>query len=112
MQSRDEKLQLLRTLLLDYSYPEKRSLLMLREIDSLLTWALSEVIQPGLSSTFIEETLGPPHLMFGEKSDDTSDWFYPVLPTPTESTRASEWFICLTFRDGILHSIDRRGWIE
>jgi len=85
---------------------------MLREIDSLLTWALSEVIQLGLSSTAIESALGPPQLMFGEKSDETSDWFYPVLPTPLESTRASEWFICLTFRDGILHSIDRRGWVE
>lgn len=112
MQSRDEKLQLLRTLLLDYSYPEKRSPEMLREIDSLLTWALSEVIQPGSSSTAIENALGPPHLMFGEKSDETSDWFYPVLPTPIESTQASEWFICFRFRDGVLHNMDRRGWIE
>lgn len=112
MQSKDEKLSRLRTLLLDYSYPEKRSLEMLREIDSLLTWALSEVIQLGSTSTAMESALGPPHLMFGERTDETSDWFYPVLPTAPESLRASEWFICLTFRDGFLHSIDRRGWIE
>ena len=112
MQSRDEKLSLLRTLLLDYSYPEKRSPEMLREIDSLLTWAVSEVVHLGSTSIAIESALGPPHLMFGEKSDETSDWFYPVLPTPTESTRAAEWFVCLRFRDGIVYSIDRRGWIE
>jgi len=112
MQSRDEKLSRLRTLLLDYSYPEKRSPEMLREIDALLTWALSEVIQLGFTSTAIESALGPPHLMFGERTDETSDWFYPVLPTTPESLRASEWFICLTFRDGTLQSIDRRGWIE
>lgn len=112
MQSKDEKLSLLRTLLLDYSYPKKRSPEMLREIDSLLTWAVTEVIQPGSTFTAIESSLGPPHLMFGEKSDETSDWFYPILPTSTESTRASEWFMCLRFHDGVLSSIDRRGWIE
>ena len=112
MQSKNEKLLLLRTLLLDYSYPEKRYPEMLREIDSLLTWALSEVVQVGSSSTSIEEALGPPHLMLGEKSSGTSDWLYPVLPTANESTEASQWFVSLQFRDGKLHSIERRGWIE
>ena|SRR5215217_5884622 len=112
MQSRDEKLRLLRTLLLDYSYPEKRYPEMLREIDSLLTWALNEVIQVGSSSTSVEEALGPPHIMFGEKSSETSNWFYPVLPTASESPQASQWFASLEFDHGTLHSIDRRGWIE
>ena len=107
----DEKLRRLRTLLREYSYPEKRDSSTLREIDSLLVWALRKMIRVGLSSESVEGMLGKPHILIGEESVGTSHWLYPCLPTELEAERTPQWFFSLEFRDGILQSIERRGWI-
>lgn len=107
----DDKLHLLRSLLCDYSYPEKRKSGMLREIDSLLSWALSEAIRIGSSATSVEEMLGKPHILISEESSDTSHWLYPCFPTEPETARAPQWFFSLQFHQGTLQSIERRGWV-
>ena len=107
-----EKLRRLRTLLTDYSYPEKRTASMLREIDDMLSWALNELIKVGAASTSVEEMIGSPLILIGENSSGTSDWLYPCLPTEQEAARTPQWFFSLRFRDGTLQSIQRRGWID
>lgn len=107
----EKKLRRLRSLLVDYSYPEKRNSAMLREIDSLLSWALKEVIRIGSSSAAIEETLGKPHILIGDESSQTSRWLYPCIPTEPEVARNPKWFYSLQFNDGVLQLIERLGWI-
>jgi hypothetical protein len=107
----EEKLRRLRSLLVDYSYPEKRSSGMLREIDSLLSWALNKVIKIGFTATSVEETLGKPHILIGDESSPTSRWLYPSIPTEPEAARNPQWFYSLQFNDGVLQLIERLGWI-
>lgn len=107
----EEKLRLLRSLLTDYSYPEMRCPNMLREIDSLCSWAMSEVIRVGSNSSSVKEALGSPHIVIGEESSETFRWLYPCFPTEQEAARTPQWFFSLQFRHRRLQSIERRGWV-
>ena len=105
------RLRRLRQLLSDYTYPKRRSVGMLREIDSLLVWAMHDVVKVGASSAEIRKLIGEPHVAIGDQSAETWTWLYPCSPTQDEAVRAPNWFFALRFREDRLQLIERRGWI-
>ena len=106
------KLERLRRLLADFSFPEKRRPGMLDEIDALLRWALSEVVAQGVRAEGVRAALGPPHGIVGDESAQSYQWLYPSVCSEAEAAEASEWFFALRFDGGTLHSVERRGWTD
>lgn len=108
----DDKLIKLRQLLEDYSYPEKIYKGMLNDIDTLLTWAIQELIHIGISEDEVRTYLGDPFVEISP-NDSVSDWLYPCLFTDGDNSSREmdgNWFYDLQFRGSILISINKRKW--
>lgn len=85
---------------------------MLDEIDGLLRWALSDIVAQGMRAEEVRAALGPPHSMVGEESEESYQWLYPSVSSAAEAAEAPEWFFALRFEDGVLRSVERRGWMD
>jgi hypothetical protein len=83
---------------------------MLAEIDALLRWALGEVVAAGARAADVRAALGPPHGMVGD--EQSGQWLYPCLHSTAEAAQAPAWFFALRFEDGVLQSVERRGWLD
>lgn len=105
-------LKRLRKLLADYSHHERRTSVLLAEIDERLGQALRETIRLGARPHEVEAAIGPPQKIAGERSAPSFRWLYPSLCSPDEAARTPEWFFSLRFEKGKLRTIAREGWSD
>jgi hypothetical protein len=109
--STSEKLNRLKALLNDYSFPERIYEGMLREIDQLLTWAIQTMASPGTSADDVREVLGDPFVEIGGGS--TFSWLYPCEPPEGEiafNDLQGSWYYDLRFKDDRLVSAAKENW--
>lgn len=103
----------LERLLDDFSYRERRSPELLREIDALVREASRQGLLPnGASPEEVRAVLGPPHRILGEEGDETVDWHYPSLPPEAGRNEVREWSLVLRFRNDALAATEERPWRE
>jgi hypothetical protein len=102
----------LERLLLEISYPERRSHGLLAEIERLLEDARqSGELAPGSTPAEIRRAIGPPLLRMGDEHEASFDWYYPRT-TPAGEVEGDDWYLVLRFRDGVLSSLETRIWRE
>ena len=109
--STSEKLNRLKALLNDYSFPEKIYEGMLREIDQLLTWAIQAKVSPGNSANDVRDVLGDPFAEIGGGS--TFSWLYPCEPPEGDiafNDLQGSWYYDLRFQDDELVSATKENW--
>jgi hypothetical protein len=107
--SEKKKLSVLHDLIIQYSYPDKKNVDTLREVDELLYWAVGKFIQIGLDIKEIEKIAGRPYATIGDESSDELEWLYPCLSP--DGWPEGDWFLDLTFRKKMLSSIERKRWV-
>lgn len=113
MEASEKKLEKLKALLMDYTYPEKVCKNMLREIADLMSWAITAYITKGLSPLEVSEILGNPIISVGEIGDDSLNWLYPCLPPDDhlgEMALEEKWYWDLLFISGKLIRMEKKKW--
>jgi hypothetical protein len=102
----------LERLLVEHSYPERRSHELLAEIGRLLEDALQKgELAPGSTPAEICRAIGSPFLRMGDEHEAAFDWYYPSA-APAGQAAGDDWYLVLRFRDGTLRSIENRIWRE
>lgn len=108
--SLDKKNKKLRMLIRDYSFPEKRNVILLNEIDELISQLIKSDIHVGMDFTGVKKLLGEPFEAIGEKKDEEFKWMYPSLPPSNVpwQPKLEEWKYCFEFRNKKLITVGKR----
>lgn len=108
--SSSEKIEHLKQLLYDYTFPEKIHSGMLAEIDRLLSWAIDQFISDGAPDKHIETYLGEPFIEISAVGG-TSDWLYPCLPDEINPSDApGDWYYDFHLRNHVLDYVTKKKW--
>jgi hypothetical protein len=102
----------LERLLLEHSFPERRSPQLLAGIWELLEDGLAQgALAVGSTPDEIRRAIGPPSLRRGDEGDASFDWGYP-RPAPAGQPLGDDWYLFLRFQDGRLRALASRIWRE
>lgn len=105
------KLEKLKKLVVDYSYPEKRYQGIINEIDQLLAWACKNFVCIGHSSLIIQELIGAPYAIIGDGKSNEIEWLFPGLEKENNLLEFStQWFYVFTFINGKLQLTSKRKY--
>ncbi len=105
-----EKIDRLKLLLYEYTFPDKIRSGMLEEIDMLMSWAIPQFIFEGSLDKHIETYLGEPFIEITAVGG-TSDWLYPCLPDESNPSDATgNWYYNLHLRNHMLDYVTKKRW--
>jgi hypothetical protein len=108
----ENKLEELKVLMYEYSFPEKRAGDILDRIDKLMQWVVNDLIKKGMLPDELEKLAGPPAVTIGSDEDGEVSWLYPCLPdqdiVPVPDRFG--WYWQLDFLNGELINFKKSKW--
>jgi len=108
----ENKLEELKVLMYEYSFPEKRTGDSLERIDKLMLWVVNDVIKKGMSVDDVQKLVGPPAAIMGSAEDGEVSWLYPCLPNDdiVPASARFGWYWQLNFINNELIDFKKNRW--